>query len=409
MMETLERRADKALAKGVTGLLLDHPFFGAVLMRSERRADWRIDTMCVDGVTLSYNPAFAVGLTESQLVTVLAHESLHIALGHPWRLTGPGWDHERANIAADHAINLSLVASGFTPLDNWLCDSQYADMSAEQIYNLLTPPPGPEPQERKGNEPGNESGPDKNKPGNSNPPQITGEFKAAPEGTSESDNAISTAQAGLVAAAGGGEVPEPVAKLLGIEERAANEIDWREMLPRFLASAGVVTGTTWSRPNRRYIPSGLYMPSTTREGTGAVVVAPDTSGSVSFENVKNSLRHVNAMMETVEPEQTHVVFWGSGVVHTSEYQAGERIDSEDVYYPGGGTNFYSVLAWLETLPQPPTALVVLTDGYFSGGAPSATSEPACPVCFVITPDSHLTREHFASWPYGEFTFQSWRD
>jgi len=417
-----ESLAADRLTQAVTGLLLDSPFFGAVIMRVERRPVWRIPTASIDGKTLRYNPFFVIGLDSDVLVTLIAHESMHVALGHPWRIQ-PGMDFPLANQAADHAINL-VLSDSFQPIPAWLCDSRFADMSFEQIYGILAaenPPPddndsgdgggdggggGDDSGDDKSGGDGGGGGGDGGDSEDSEPPQITGTFEPAPDDCPEGDAMDTTQQDAMVAYARG-NMPEKIAKILGIEQANVDSLDWLEVLPRFLQGAGIVNGQTWSRPNRRFIGSGMYMPSNTKDGNGVLVFAVDTSGSVSGQNVRNSLEHLNNMLESCSPELVHVVFWGSGVVHVDTYQAGEPVDVDAIHY-GGGTNFYSVLTWLEdSLPEPPTALVVLTDGYFP--RPSEESEPLCPVCFVITPDSQLKHESFKDWPFGQFTFQTWKD
>ena len=396
-----ERLAADRLTQAITGLLLDSPFFGAVIMRVERRAAWQIPTASIDGKTLRYNPFFVIGLDSDVLVSVVAHESMHIALGHPWRLA-PGMNFDIANQAADHAINL-VLAELFAPIPGWLCDERFSDMPFEKIYGILAAenPPPDEDDSDEGDSDG--GGSDDSE---SEPPQITGTFEPAPDDCPQGEAMDTTQQDSMVAYARG-NMPEAIAKILGIEQANVESLDWLEVLPRFLQGAGIVNGQTWARPNRRFIGSGLYMPSNTKDGNGVLVFAVDTSGSVSDQNVRNSLEHLNNMLESCSPELVHVVFWGSGVVHVDTYQAGEPVDVDAIHY-GGGTNFYSVLTWLEdSLPEPPTALVVLTDGYFP--RPSEESEPLCPVCFVITPDSQLKHESFKDWPFGQFTFQTWKD
>ena len=74
-------------------------------------------------------------LTYDQRATLICHELLHILLGHHLRMRGK--DGETWNSACDYVINLILRNSGFKPIDNWLYDTKYTGMSAEDVYALL--------------------------------------------------------------------------------------------------------------------------------------------------------------------------------------------------------------------------------------------------------------------------------
>ena len=70
---------------------------------------------------------------------------------------------------------------------------------------------------------------------------------------------------------------------LGVErpltESRQSQQDWRAILRDFVA-ATAPSDYRWTPPNRRYIASGLYLPSVERRGLGEIVIAVDTSGSI---------------------------------------------------------------------------------------------------------------------------------
>ena len=59
----------------------------------------------------------------------------------------------------------------------------------------------------------------------------------------------------------------------------ASTLDWRALLRRYMTDA-VRRDYSWSLPNRRFIDSGLYLPSIRSEGIDAIAVIVDTSGSL---------------------------------------------------------------------------------------------------------------------------------
>ena len=96
---------------------------------------------------LIFEPEFVRTLPDDALLTLWAHEGLHLVLQF-WRRFAFALDQRatalRANEAHDHAINLMLKAAGYAAIEGWFCDPQWQDLSAEQIYERLgDPPPDP--------------------------------------------------------------------------------------------------------------------------------------------------------------------------------------------------------------------------------------------------------------------------
>jgi predicted metal-dependent peptidase len=91
--------------------------------------------MGTDMEKLYVNEAWVETLNDDEVLGVLAHETMHIALAHGIRLMGR--DHTIWNFACDFAINLVLQETGFTLPKGGLLDDKYKEMSADQIYELL--------------------------------------------------------------------------------------------------------------------------------------------------------------------------------------------------------------------------------------------------------------------------------
>ena len=81
------------------------------------------------------------------------------------------------------------------------------------------------------------------------------------------------------------------------------KVDWREALREFISStcAGK-DDSTWRKPNRRWLQNDLYLPSTISETMGRIVVAVDTSGSITGDAVNRFLSEVVGIMNNVNPE-----------------------------------------------------------------------------------------------------------
>jgi len=78
-MESLMREISSARS----ALMLTHPFIGSLLMRCQIELTEAVPTAAVDGGNTIYiNPQWASSISKKDLLTVLAHEALHLALRH---------------------------------------------------------------------------------------------------------------------------------------------------------------------------------------------------------------------------------------------------------------------------------------------------------------------------------------
>jgi predicted metal-dependent peptidase len=387
-----ETSASLRIQKARTSLILDHPFFGSLLFRLKGRECRTIPTMATDGVSLFYNPDFVETLNAATLAGTLAHEVMHPALHHHVRRSGR--DPKRWNQACDFAINPLLVDAGLSLPDGVLIENRFRGMSAEQIYNLLKSESESETEQDSGHK-GEEgdSGKEESKDemsggGDSNEPRAPvteggiGQVLDAPppdedtpaieEQAREWDVAVN--QAATVARQAG-KVPAGLHRTL--DGAAEAEIDWRELLRR-LWSETTPADYSWTRPNRRHIWAGLYLPGVVREGTGEVAIAVDCSGSVTARQLRLFEAEVRSILEGERPERVYVLYFDAAVQKVETYEAGQRVDLQPV--GGGGTKFGPCFEWLDERGILPQTMVFLTDLY--GSFPD--SAPAYPVLWAST-------------------------
>jgi predicted metal-dependent peptidase len=111
-MNTAYMTASERLSSTRKLMLRNHEWFGNLALRL-KLTPAEIPTFSTDGIHLYYNPAFLEQLSERELIFVIAHETLHCALGHLWRLNGR--DAKLFNKAADY-VNRSNAKRLFTGL-----------------------------------------------------------------------------------------------------------------------------------------------------------------------------------------------------------------------------------------------------------------------------------------------------
>ena len=380
------------IQKARTTLLLDHPFFGTLLFRLGGKPSRSIATMATDGVSLFYNPQFVETLNAAELAGVLAHEVMHPALQHHTRRGDR--DRVRWNMACDYAINPILLDAGLTLPKDVLIDNRFRGMSAERIYNLIEED---EKQQGSSRQPNGEQGSGSGKPENDSPKNDTegeepavpstpggiGQVLDAPEpeagaGPSIAEQAreweIAVEQAETVAKVAG-KLPGGVVRAL--EASQAAKVDWRELLRRAWSDT-IPADYSWTRPNRRHVWSGLYLPGITSEGVGEIAIAVDCSGSVSSRQLGLFEAEIQSILAGQRPPLVHVLYFDAAVQKVETYQAGHPVSLSPV--GGGGTDFRPCFEWLAEQAIMPQTLVFLTD--LCGTFPSEA--PAYPVIWAST-------------------------
>jgi predicted metal-dependent peptidase len=372
------------IQKARTALLLDHPFFGTLLFRLGARALTSIATMATNGVSLYFNPEFVDSLGSAELIGVLAHETMHPALQHHTRRGGR--EPKRWNMACDYAINPLLVDAGLTLPKNVLLDDRFRGMSAERIYNLLEAEEGDEKQNssdnksQKGRESQSNADSKPRESGDGNGPSAPqtrggiGQVLDAPEPSDGEGQSIEVGARDWQIAV---EQAESVARLAGkmpagatraLEASQAAMVDWRELLRRSWSET-IPADYSWSRPNRRHIWTGLYLPGVISDGVGEIAIAVDCSGSVNARQLGLFEAEIRSILAGQRPHLVHVLYFDVEVHRIEMYQAGQRVSLTPV--GGGGTDFRPCFRLLGEKGIQPQTLVFLTDlcGTFPEEAP----------------------------------------
>ncbi|QEL16852.1 vWA domain-containing protein [Limnoglobus roseus] len=352
--EAAARRLATARATLILGRDARSAFFATLALRLTPEVDWACGTMATDGRALAYDPRFVTGLSPDELVGVLAHEVMHNALAHPFRRGAR--DPARWNVACDLAVNPLLLAAGFAlPASRLLPgEGRYADLphgkSADDYYaRLAEPPAGGGEAESAGEEDG---GPD--------PGGCGGVTEPAAGSPAAGEQAAAAWQVAVVqaeqVAKGRGEMPAGIARTVDAVRRPP--VDWRAVLRAFV-SATASNDYAWSRPNRRFLWQGLYLPGLRSEELGDVVIAVDTSGSVGPAELAVFAGAVDEILSAFDCAAT-VLYHDTAVQGVQTWRSG---DGPLVLAPvgGGGTAHECVFDWVDRQGMSPACVVCLTD------------------------------------------------
>lgn len=329
-------------------------------------------------------------LDYKNIMFIICHEILHLMTLTIDRLGNKNpriW-----NMATDYAINDMLITNRRNDRPNpmgvmpkfGLYDPKYHNMSAEQIYEDLM-----KEFEDKQNETDDD---------NTSDAQENGGF--------DEDDFKTQKQNGY---------DITLDKHLPVEERTIDEINqrisdalksfspdkcsafdrilkslpepkfpWRARLLKYLKSFKIYD-TSWSKPSRRSIAVGAYLPKPTVTPELKVTVAVDTSGSISEAQLENFMDHVVSICKQFRKYKIRVFCFSTHVHKETEIiiTPGSKQDLQLCSY--GGTSISSAFQYVEDTVHEfkQDIFICMTDGYDRLGNLQFSR---CPVIWAITKD-----------------------
>ena len=412
----------------VTALLRDQPFFGSLALRLPIRPDETRETLASDGKDIRYAPQWVADTDADHIKTALARVVLACALKHHTRRGAR--DPERWQRASQLITHGLLRDAGFALPPG---AEAWDDISAEQAYDRLPKPsdgradqnsatpsgdgdgngrtddpqlsdggddqnapsdPTDDVSPQEQDEPGSSSNSSGSKPSGQMPashdPCGTGEVMDAderreddtgqsgesPVDTPAEEQAWDEAmhQAASLARAQG-NAPGAVEDTIRQAHRSI--LDWRSLLRRYMTDAAR-RDYSWSVPNRRFIDSGLYLPSMHSQGIDAIAIIIDTSASLPGETLARFWAEVREIAAELQPESIYVLQVDAVLQDAAQYPAGELPDSITIK-GRGGTDFRPGFAWLHEQGVHPNCCLYLTDMECDS---YPDTEPPYPVAWV---------------------------
>ena len=376
---------ERKVQKAKITLMRDPRFalWSGILMVGRTSVVDNIPTACTNGRDEKYGRKFVAMLKEPELNFVVLHENLHKAYRHltTWKKLHDE-NHRLANAACDYVINLKLKdldpSERTISMPRWadgelkgkpmgLVDEKYRGLNAKQVFDLLK-------DEQKGG--GGGGGEEGEGGGGTSQGQGQGEgfddhdWDGAKEMTEEEKKVLEreidqAIRQGVmahqkIAGTGAGDLDRDLLELL------EPKVDWREMLREFVKSTCSAKDTSsWRKVNRRFLSTGVYMPSLIGEKVGHMVIAVDTSGSVGQEELSGFLTEVKGIAEEVKPSQVDLIYWDSRVAAHEEYTENDVSNIINSTKPrgGGGTSPSCVSEYLKEKRIVPECVIMLTDGY----------------------------------------------
>lgn len=373
----IEIRLKKAHIK-----LIKHPetclYGGVILMGESSVVDDPKDcpTAYTDGYNKRYGRTFMEKLTDPEIAGIVLHENLHVLMKHiPRHRDLMKENRMLSNMAMDYAANdiiveLNKAHPTLAALPKGgLYDPMFQGWSVRRIYEYLK-------QENKRGQGGNRGQPmdeHDDQPFDSMSEEQQGQVKR------DVDDAIH--QGGILAGKFGAKIPRLIKELM------APQVDWREVLQEFWVSA--VRGSdelTWRRFNKHRLADDYYLPSSINETVGEVILAIDTSGSISNDDIGKVATHIRELCESVTPERVRVLWWDTQV-HGEQVFEGNYENITSLLKPmgGGGTRVGCVSDYILSKNLTADCMIVFTDGYVESGIDWKVNVPTL---WLITEGGH---------------------
>ena len=348
-----------------------HPQYAllsGVICMGKSEVSKTIPTAATNGRDKKYGEAFIQPLNRKQLRYLVLHENFHVALKHCILYRRETKAMPRlANIAQDYVVNALIeeLDPDFTfverPTQTLLIDRKYFGWSFPQVLNDLLNQGRKEP-DKDGN-----GGNDFDEPLDVHEDPVFDDTEDEQQHSKNVDDANRQGEMLARKLAGKGKGGRDIFGTA--KERTTNYV---EAMQDWLVS--VCSGDENSRfcpPNKRMLASGFIMPSHFNETVGELILAPDTSGSMS-PYYRLIFGEIVRMLAQVRPESVRVLWWDDGVCGDQVFKPVDYEQIATLLKPqgGGGTTPQAVVDYILHHKINAKAIVWLTDGYLGCDTPN---------------------------------------
>lgn len=366
------------LTSARTWLIIDKPFLGALVLRLplvEADPKWCPST-ATDARAFYYNRRYIQELSFEQTKFMLAHEALHCALSHFARRARR--DKRRWDIACDFAVNPLLLADGLAPPPGVLVMDGFKDMTAEEIYPYIQENSDSEPIDQHlydQDDPSQGDNGDSGSEGGGSHGEVDEQANGAPQppplSAAERETLNTQWQQRLAGAAQqalqAGKLSGSMARL--VDHLLQPQLPWRALLARYM-TASSRNDYNFSRPSRR---EGTAILPGLRSSHIELIVALDTSGSISDQEMQEFLSEINAIKGQVGARIVlHACDERLAESGPWTFEPWDEIILPASLHGGGGTRFTPVFEWAQRQDRQPDLILYFTDakGEFPKHAPS---------------------------------------
>ena len=385
-------------------ILMNHGFYGLLLMNMVYSIDEDFETAATDGIRIIFSPNFLDKLSDAELDFIMMHEILHVVLQHCFR--GRELEQERFNIACDIVVNSNILLSNNMNLQS-ITLKEYGELihvapngmegyefTAEQVYDMLSPIPNtsakqPSSAVRNTSAMGSSAVGNTSAKGSSAAGYSLGRAKKEQGeaggkaknwddhslwGLEEEDDILrdvwvkrmeDACEAILARDPSNGRGLLPAFAERIYQELRKPQTDWRMILNDFVQEE--IVDYSFTPPDRRFGESPFFLPDF-NEKTDVVediLFMIDTSGSMSDEMITVAYSEVKGAIDQYDGKlRGWLGFFDAAIIEPKPFTNEEEFR---VIKPagGGGTDFQIIFEYVHEHmnDKPPASIIILTDGY----------------------------------------------
>lgn len=396
-----EKKFIEDIRRTFTALAMRCPFSYPLLTLNIKLSE-NIDCVAAtDAASIIINPSLWSALNKNQKMFVALHEWLHIALLHPKRIRTRQVD--IYNAAADFVVN-SMIVSDYPdfeiPPGKILLDNQYYYKSVEEIYKDIEL----EVRKRKENPQSNKKS---GQPSSQNNKHLNKEEaieqllsqKSQAKDVMEMSSEVNESDLidSIIRAAARHKLISHNRLPGGYEDHInqirKSSVPWTRIFARLAKQAlKKATDRNPFKPDPKYLPFDVFIPTETSSGVPNVVLIVDTSGSMDSEEFEYALGHIEKVCAVCEKvtlitSDTEV----HDVIRIRNLK--NQLKNNKISFKGrGGTDMGPAFKKAETLR--PDLIILYSDLYL----PHFPPKPKAPVIF-------LSRYHHTTPPpYGTYIY-----
>ena len=365
MSKKTQAEIETKLSAARTRLIMDNPFLGSLILQlpTKMTTEPWCPRIATDARYFYYNPDYIDSLNLSETQFVLSHEALHCGLSHFFRAQHrlkTKWD-----LACDYAVNALLKQENLQAPKGTAYLSEFENMSAEEIYPCIDDNDDSELlDEHLYQHNINDTEQSDEKPSMPNSPQ-----QAELAQQWQKRMATAAQQAKMA-----GKLSENLSRW--IDKLLKPEVSWRQLLANYMTMQ-CREDYSYARPSTRR-DEGVIFPGIHSPGIN-IVVALDTSGSISKQELLGFVSELNAIKGQVRARIT-LLGCDKHIANENifQFEPWDEINIPSFFTGGGGTLFSPVFNWINQQDVSPDLLV-----YFTDGKAPYPQQPAYPVLWMI--------------------------
>ena len=353
--------AEYNLSRAKAQLVMEQPFYAALLCNMPFIEKNEIKGLEVDGKSIYYNAEYVNGLTVNQLKFIQANGVMKCVFQHVTRRGARDkkkWD-KSSDIVINDMLVADLVGDRHPDWEHDPIKAQQGEYTADGIYKIIMQDEDDE-DDKDGDKPGCEIG---DQPNPSESAEIEEQWTI---------RAVQAAEAAKMQ----GKLSVNLRRF--IDDIIDPKVRWQDVLRRFV-STKTKSDRSFSRPNRRFISQGLFLPALAGEKLGLCSIAIDCSGSIGQNDIDRFTAEIKNIHKELKPSGIQLYYFDS------ESYRGDLILPDDEFElkptGGGGTAISPTLRMVMQEDTVPECLIVLTDLYIPDIPNDA---PEFPVLWVST-------------------------